>query len=85
MVANITAAFRVRIEHLDWMSPETKAKALAKLATLKVGVGYPDRWRDYHTLKIVAGDAFGNAERAERFEYQRNLRSSASPSTARNG
>jgi len=73
MVANIVNAFRARIEHLAWMSPETKAKAIAKLATLKVGVGYPDRWRDYSGLEIVAGDAFGNAQRAERFEYHRNL------------
>lgn len=79
MVANLLAAFRARIEHLDWMSPETKAKALAKLATLKVGVGYPDRWQDYGDLKIVAGDAFGNAVRAERFEYTRNLRKLGQP------
>ena len=74
MVAHIIEAFRTRIERLDWMSPETKAKAIAKLATLKVGVGYPDRWQDYRGLRMVAGDAFGNAERAERFEYTRNLR-----------
>lgn len=73
MVANIIAAFRARIEKLDWMSPATKAKAVAKLANLKVGVGYPDRWRDYRGLKVVAGDAFGNEERAERFEYARNV------------
>jgi len=73
MVADILAAFRTRIEKLDWMTPATKAKAMAKLATIKVGVGYPDRWRDYRALKIVAGDAFGNIERAEQFEYQRNL------------
>ena len=73
MVANLIAAFRARILALPWMSPETKAKALAKLDTLKVGVGYPDRWRDFSGLKIVPGDAFGNAERAERFEYERNL------------
>ena len=79
MVANLIAAFRSRIQQLDWMSSETKAKALAKLATLKVGVGYPDRWRDYGELKIVAGDAFGNAERAERFEYRRNLRKLGRP------
>ena len=79
MVVNIVAAFRARIEHLDWMSPETKAKAVAKLATLKVGVGYPDRWQDYKDLKIVAGDAFGNAERAERFEYKRNLKKLGHP------
>ncbi len=79
MVNHILAAFRTRIEHLDWMSPETKAKALAKLATLKVGVGYPDRWQDYRGLRIVAGDAFGNAERAERFEYARNLQKLGHP------
>ncbi len=79
MVVNIVAAFRARIEHLDWMSPETKAKAIAKLATLKVGVGYPDRWQGYKDLKIVAGDAFGNAERAERFEYKRNLKKLGQP------
>ena len=52
------------------MAPATKAKAKAKLATLKVGVGYPDRWRDYSALEVVAGDAYGNAERAELFEYR---------------
>ena len=79
MVTNLIAAFRTRIQQLAWMTPATKAKAVAKLATLKVGVGYPDRWRDYRGLKIVAGDAFGNAERAERFEYQRNLRKLGRP------
>jgi predicted metalloendopeptidase len=79
MVAHILAAFRARIEHLDWMSPETKTKAIAKLATLKVGVGYPDRWWDYRGLTIVAGDAFGNAERAERFEFARNVRKLGQP------
>lgn len=79
MVAHLMAAFRARLEHLDWMSPATKAKAIAKLNALKVGVGYPDRWRDYGALKIVAGDAFGNVERAERFEYERNLRKLGRP------
>jgi len=79
MVANILAAFRRRIEHLEWMSPETKAKAIAKLATLKVGVGYPDRWQDYTGLEVVAGDAFGNADRADRFEYERNLHKLGQP------
>ncbi len=79
MVTNILAAFRARIERLDWMSEATKAKAIAKLSTLKVGVGYPDHWHDYSGLKIVAGDAFGNAERAERFDYLRNLRKLGTP------
>jgi putative endopeptidase len=73
MVRNLLAAFAVRIDRLGWMAPETRAKAKAKLATLKVGVGYPDKWRDYSGLKVVRGDAFGNAQRAELFEYQRNL------------
>jgi len=79
MVAKIKDAFRIRIEHLDWMSPATKTKAIAKLDALKVGVGYPDRWRDYRALRIVAGDAFGNAQRAERFEYERNLKKLGRP------
>ena len=73
MVANIMTAFGKRIDSLAWMAPETKAKARAKLAILKVGVGYPDRWTDYSALDIVRGDAFGNAARAEMFEYRRNL------------
>src|SRR5689334_8993134 len=55
------------------MSPETKAKAKRKLETLKVGVGYPDHWVDYSGLHIVKGDALGNAQRAELFEYRRQL------------
>jgi putative endopeptidase len=73
MVRNEVAAFALRIDRLEWMAPETKAKAKAKLGALKVGVGYPDRWRDYTALEIVRGDAFGNARRASLFEYRRNL------------
>jgi putative endopeptidase len=73
MVANILAAFGRRIDQLSWMSEATKAKAKAKLAVLKVGVGYPDAWRDYASLTIDKGDAFGNAVRSERFELERNL------------
>ena len=65
MVGNIVAAFGRRIDRLAWMTDETKAKAKAKLAVLKIGVGYPDAWRDYSSLTIVRGDAVGNAERAE--------------------
>ena len=50
-----------RIDRLEWMAPATKQEAKAKLAVLKVGVGYPDKWRDYAGLEIVRGDAFGNA------------------------
>ena len=73
MVHNLVAAFAARIDRLDWMAPETRAKAKAKLLTLKVGVGYPNRWRDYSGLEVVRGDAFGNARRAQLFNYHRNL------------
>ncbi|WP_374576215.1 M13 family metallopeptidase [Phenylobacterium sp.] len=73
MVKNILAAFDARIERLDWMTPATKAKAHEKLANFQVGVGYPDKWRDYSGLEVVTGDAFGNHQRAELFEYRRNL------------
>jgi predicted metalloendopeptidase len=79
MVRNIIAAFGQRIDRLEWMSPETRAKAKAKLAVLKVGVGYPDRWTDYSALKVVSGDALGNADRAELFQLQTNLRKLGRP------
>lgn len=73
MVKNLVTVFGERIDQLDWMSPQTKVKAKAKLATLIVGVGYPDKWRDYAGLQIVRGDALGNAERAEAFGYAHEL------------
>jgi len=73
MVADLISAFGKRIDALTWMAPATKEKAKAKLATLRVGVGYPDKWLDYSGLQITAGDAFGNEERAELFAYQQQL------------
>jgi predicted metalloendopeptidase len=73
MVHNLIAAFSRRIDQLAWMAPQTKAKAKAKLAVLKIGVGYPDHWIDYSALDIRSGDALGNAQRAELFEMRRNL------------
>jgi putative endopeptidase len=73
MVADIKAAFGRRIDRLDWMSAETKTKAREKLATLIVGVGDPDKWRDYSSLDVSRDDALGNAFRAELYEYRRDL------------
>jgi len=73
MVDDLVKAFAKRIDALTWMAPETKARAKQKLSTLRVGVGYPDRWQDYSGLEIVKGDALGNAQRAELFEYRRQL------------
>lgn len=73
LVKNLTSAFARRIDALGWMSPQTKAKAHAKLASLKVGIGYPDHWLSYDSLKVVKGDAFGNAQRAEEFDTARKI------------
>jgi len=73
MVDQLRTAFSQRIDLLEWMAPKTKASAKAKLSTLKVGVGYPDQWRDYTGLDVVMGDAFGNAERAAKFAYHFDL------------
>jgi len=73
MVNGLVKAFGKRIDALSWMSPQTRARAKQKLAALKVGVGYPDRWTDYSTLEIVKGDALGNMQRAELFAYRHQL------------
>lgn len=73
MVDNIRIAFRARVADLTWMSPETQTSALAKLAALSVGLGYPESWIDYSDLVVVRGDAFGNLQRAEAFTYRRAL------------
>jgi putative endopeptidase len=79
MVRNLLAAFKDRIDALEWMAPATKEKAKAKLAVLKVGVGYPDHWRSYDALQVIRGDALGNLYRAELFEYRRNLAKLGTP------
>lgn len=64
---NVTAAFIRRVEAGTWMTPATRAVALAKLKTLYVGIGYPDRWQDYSDLVVDPQDAVGNLRRvAER-------------------
>ena len=73
LVKNLLVAFAARIDRLEWMAPETRRQAKAKVAALKVEVGYPDRWRDYSGLSVVRGDSYGNAERAARFELAYNL------------
>lgn len=79
MVENIRVAFGSRLRNLTWMSGETKAEALAKLAALKVGLGYPDSWIDTADLEIVRGDAFGNLKRAESFAYRRAVAKMSRP------
>jgi putative endopeptidase len=79
MVTNLIAAFRERIDGLDWMTPATKHEAKAKLAVLKVGVGYPDHWPSYAGLRVMRGDAYGNQERARLFQYRRAVHQLGQP------
>ena len=70
LVANVLDAMGRRIDGLDWMQPQTKARAKAKLKNFTVKVGYPDKWRDYTGLEVKADDLFGNAIRSNQFDYQ---------------
>ena len=73
LVANLTAAYRQNIQNLEWMSPETKTKALEKLSKFTPKIGYPDQWRDYSKLEIRRDDLVGNLQRSAAFEIDRNL------------
>jgi predicted metalloendopeptidase len=73
MVGGIKSAFDKRIAALEWMAPETKKEARAKVTTMHVGVGYPDKWRDYSSLEIKPDDAYGNYHRALLSEYRHQL------------
>lgn len=73
MADNVLKAFAARLDRLRWMSPETKVLAKKKLANFRVMLGYPDKWRDYSGLQVVPGDAYGNWQRAQVFEYRRNV------------
>lgn len=73
MVNNIKAALEKRIDALSWMAPATKAEAKKKVASMVVGIGYPDSWRNYGSLDIRGDDAFGNLNRAQLANYQYQL------------
>ena len=70
LVENLRAAFAERIKNLEWMSEETKEKALEKLATINVKIGYPDEWKDYEKLNIEEDSYFANILRANQFEFE---------------
>ncbi|HKE44084.1 MAG TPA: M13 family metallopeptidase, partial [Steroidobacteraceae bacterium] len=65
LVNNLLAALKVRIEALDWMTPDTKKRAQDKLATFITKIGYPDKWKDYSALEVKRGDLIGNVQRAQ--------------------
>src|SRR5947209_15216432 len=79
MVQELEKALGTDIQDLSWMGPETKKQALVKLAAITNRIGYPDKWRDYTSLKIARGDALGNSLRANEFEFQRQLNKIGKP------
>jgi putative endopeptidase len=79
MVGDIERAMGQDIDHLDWMSAETKVKAHEKLDGIANKIGYPDHWRDYSALTVKPEDALGNAMRADVFENDRELNKIGKP------
>ena len=73
MISNLIEAYHQAFQHNEWMSPETREKALAKLATFNPKIGYPKKWRDYSRLEIRHDDLVGNVQRATAFEWNRML------------
>jgi len=67
LVRNLLAAFKIGIDELAWMSPQTRAQAQAKLAKYNVKIGYPDRWRDFSALQVKGNDLVGNVMRSRQF------------------
>ncbi|MGB5941045.1 MAG: M13 family metallopeptidase [Rhodanobacter sp.] len=73
LVDNVRNALKARIENLDWMSDETKAKAIAKWNTFLPKIGYPDKWRDWSGLNISGDNYYGNVMAAAKFNYDYDI------------
>lgn len=73
LVENLRKAFKKRISGLKWMSAETKTEAYKKLATFNPKIGYPNKWKDYSSLEVIAGDAYGNSKRASIWNHEQDL------------
>jgi putative endopeptidase len=73
LVQNLSAALKVRIENLAWMSPETKKKAIEKWGAFTPKIGYPDKWRDWSGLRTSRDSYLGNVLAAAEFNYRHGL------------
>jgi len=74
MIANVIAAYKDRIMNLDWMSPETKEKAVEKLDKFTVKIGYPDKWEDYSNLEVKEGNSYyDNMVAVGKWGFRKNL------------
>ena len=79
LVGNLQKALGERIQGLEWMSEETKAKALEKLAAFHVKVGYPDKWRDYSNLEIKNDSYWANIIRSNHFDHDKMIAKAGKP------
>ncbi len=79
MVNALEKALAADIQELPWMTPDTKKQAEEKLKAITNKIGYPDKWRDYSSVKIVRGDLLGDVERARSFEVHRNWKKIGQP------
>jgi predicted metalloendopeptidase len=79
VVANVAAVFREHVAHVTWLSPESRAIALAKLDRLYVGIGYPDTWEDWSDLRVDSDDACGNSQRIAERNHRRALARLSTP------
>ena len=70
MVKNILAAMHDTIEGLEWMGPDTKKKALEKLSTFNPKIGYPDKWKDYSSIKVVRDSYWNNSVAAVKWNIE---------------
>jgi putative endopeptidase len=73
LVAHLIEAYRISINELAWMSPDTKVKALEKLGKFRPKIGYPDKWRDYSALQTTPDDLYGNVGRVIKFQRDHEL------------
>ncbi len=71
LVANLREAYRISITDLEWMTPATRQRALAKLDKFTAKIGYPERWRDYSTLVVAQDDLYGNVIRGAEVGFDR--------------
>jgi predicted metalloendopeptidase len=79
LVANLREAYRVSINELEWMTPQTREKALAKLDKFTPKIGYPAKWRDYSELVIDRNDLYGNYRRGYEVNSDRELNKLGGP------
>ena len=79
LVENVIATLDESLAELEWMSAETRVEAREKLSKFTAKIGYPDEWKDYSTLQIVAGDHMGNVKRSIEWDHQRDIQRLGTP------